>query len=119
IRKPLSSNLTRFYRNGVLVGDSSAGTFTIRSVSKSDEGFYKCNASGVGESAESWVAVRGRRPQTPTAPLTLILLPVVAGVLLLIALMLLCRWRNHKGVRRRERNKRRSLREMSSSVTYS
>ncbi|XP_027893332.1 uncharacterized protein LOC114156916 isoform X2 [Xiphophorus couchianus] len=93
----LSSNLTRFYRNGVLVGDSSAGTFTIRSVSKSDEGFYKCNASGIGESAESWVAVRGRRPQTPTAPLTFILLPVVAGFLLLIALMLLCHWRNHKG----------------------
>ncbi|XP_032438761.1 high affinity immunoglobulin gamma Fc receptor I-like isoform X2 [Xiphophorus hellerii] len=97
IRPPLSSNLTRFYRNGVLVGDSSAGTFTIRSVSKSDEGFYKCNASEMGESAESWVAVRGRRPQTPTAPLTFILLPVVAGFLLLIALMLLCHWRNHKG----------------------
>ncbi|PWA13908.1 hypothetical protein CCH79_00018514, partial [Gambusia affinis] len=57
-RPPLSSSLTGFYRNGVLVGSSSTGRFTIRSVSKSDEGFYKCNASEVGESAETWVAVR-------------------------------------------------------------
>ncbi|XP_014880283.1 high affinity immunoglobulin gamma Fc receptor I-like isoform X3 [Poecilia latipinna] len=96
-RPPSFSNLTGFYRNGVLVGNSSTGTFTIRSVSKSDEGFYKCNASGVGESAETWLDVTGRRPQTPTAPLALILLPVVACILLLIALMLLCRWRNRKG----------------------
>ncbi|XP_054876218.1 high affinity immunoglobulin gamma Fc receptor I-like isoform X2 [Poeciliopsis prolifica] len=96
-RPPLSSNLTAFYRNGVLVGNSSTGTFAIQSVSKSDEGFYRCNASGVGESAEIWLDVRGRRPQTPTAPIAFVLLPVVAGLLLLIALILLCHWRNHKG----------------------
>lgn len=61
---PLSSSLTRFYGNGVLVGSSSTGRFTVRSVSKSDEGFYKCNASGVGESAETWLAVRGEEVST-------------------------------------------------------
>lgn len=94
--KSLSSSIL-FYKNGVLVGNSSTWNFTIQSVSKSDEGFYKCNASGVADSPESWLAVRGRIPQTPTAPLAHILLPVVACCLLLIVLMLLCRWRNHKG----------------------
>lgn len=94
--KSLSSSIL-FYKNGVLVGNSLTGNFTIRNVSKSDEGFYKCNASGVADSPESWLAVRGRIPQTPTAPLAHILLPVVACCLLLIVLMLLCRWRNHKG----------------------
>ncbi|XP_038164180.1 Fc receptor-like protein 5 [Cyprinodon tularosa] len=91
------SNLTRFYRNGVLIGNSSTGTFNIQSVSKSDEGLYKCNVSGVGESPESWLAVRERSPKTPTAPLAHILLPVVVCFLLLIMLMLHCLWRNHKG----------------------
>ncbi|KAM4564424.1 putative high affinity immunoglobulin gamma Fc receptor IB isoform 1-T3 [Fundulus diaphanus] len=91
------SNLTHFYKNGVLVGTSSTGNFSIRRVSRSDEGLYKCNVSGVGESPETWLAVRGHSPQTPTAPLTHVLLPVVAGCLLLMLLMLLCLWRNHKG----------------------
>ncbi|XP_016521805.1 high affinity immunoglobulin gamma Fc receptor I-like [Poecilia formosa] len=91
------SSLTRFYRNGVLVGSSSTGRLTIRSVSKSDEGFYKCNASGVGESAETWLAVRGPRLQTPPAALAHILLPVVTGFFLLVMTMLLCVWRNHIG----------------------
>ncbi|XP_036002696.1 high affinity immunoglobulin gamma Fc receptor I isoform X2 [Fundulus heteroclitus] len=53
-------NLTHFYKNGVLVGTSSTGNFSIRRVSRSDEGLYKCNVSGVGESPEAWLAVRGR-----------------------------------------------------------
>ncbi|XP_008400976.2 high affinity immunoglobulin gamma Fc receptor I-like [Poecilia reticulata] len=96
-RPPSSSSLTGFYRNGVLVGSSSTGRFTIQSVSKSDEGFYKCNASGVGESEETWLDVRGPRLQTPTAALTHILLPVVTGFFLLVVTVLVCVWRNHKG----------------------
>ncbi|XP_023202787.1 Fc receptor-like B [Xiphophorus maculatus] len=96
-KPPLSSGLTRFYGNGVLVGSSSTGRFTVRSVSKSDEGFYKCNASGVGESAETWLAVRGRRPQTFTAAFAHILLPAAVGCFLLIMMLLLCVGRNHKG----------------------
>ena len=60
-KKKTSSNLTaEFYKDGVLIGSSSTGELTIHSVSKSDEGLYKCNISGAGESSESWLAVRGK-----------------------------------------------------------
>ncbi|XP_035850140.1 low affinity immunoglobulin gamma Fc region receptor II-like [Sander lucioperca] len=49
-----STNLPAvFSKDGLFIGSSSAGTITIHSVYKSHEGLYKCNISGVGESAES------------------------------------------------------------------
>ncbi|XP_036967324.1 Fc receptor-like protein 5 isoform X2 [Acanthopagrus latus] len=58
-KKTTSSNLTAdFYKDGHHVGSSSTGTLTIHSVSMSDEGLYKCNISGAGESPESWLTVR-------------------------------------------------------------
>ena len=48
-----------FYKNGVYIATEYKGIFTINSVSESDEGLYKCRISGGGESAESWLAVRG------------------------------------------------------------
>ncbi|XP_078020050.1 Fc receptor-like protein 5 isoform X2 [Epinephelus lanceolatus] len=57
--KTTSSNLTAgFYKDGLLIRSSSTGEMTIHSVSKSDEGLYKCHISGAGESPESWMAVR-------------------------------------------------------------
>uniref|UniRef100_A0A8C4GGV8 Ig-like domain-containing protein n=1 Tax=Dicentrarchus labrax TaxID=13489 RepID=A0A8C4GGV8_DICLA len=57
--KTTSSNLTAgFYKDGLLMGSSSTGEMIIHSVSRSDEGLYKCKISGAGESAESWLAVR-------------------------------------------------------------
>ena len=38
---------------------------TIYNVSKSDEGLYKCSMSGLGESPESWLAVRGENSGGP------------------------------------------------------
>uniref|UniRef100_A0A8P4KCM8 Ig-like domain-containing protein n=1 Tax=Dicentrarchus labrax TaxID=13489 RepID=A0A8P4KCM8_DICLA len=59
-KKITVSNLTAdFYKDGLLMGSSSTGEMIIHSVSKSDEGLYKCKISGAGESAESWLAVRG------------------------------------------------------------
>ncbi|XP_047242768.1 low affinity immunoglobulin gamma Fc region receptor III-like [Girardinichthys multiradiatus] len=75
------SNQTHFYKNEELIGSSSTGNFTIQSVSKSDEGLYKCNVSGLGESEERWLTVRGCSPQTPTASLAHIVLPVVVCIL--------------------------------------
>ncbi|XP_050924480.1 low affinity immunoglobulin gamma Fc region receptor III-like isoform X2 [Lates calcarifer] len=58
-RNKTTSNLTAtFYKDGVVMGNSSTGIMTIHSVSRSDEGLYKCNISGSGESAESWLTVR-------------------------------------------------------------
>ncbi|CAI5660974.1 unnamed protein product [Oreochromis niloticus] len=46
-----------FYKNGRLIHRSSTGNMTIHRIFKSDEGFYKCIISGVGESPESWLKV--------------------------------------------------------------
>ncbi|XP_078020549.1 uncharacterized protein LOC144459781 isoform X1 [Epinephelus lanceolatus] len=46
-----------FYKDGRLIERSSTGNMTISSVSKSDEGLYRCHISGAGESPESRLAV--------------------------------------------------------------
>ncbi|XP_041821471.1 uncharacterized protein LOC121626837 isoform X4 [Chelmon rostratus] len=46
-----------FYRNGDLIQSDRGGELQISAVSKSDEGFYKCEHSG-SESLQSWVAVK-------------------------------------------------------------
>uniref|UniRef100_A0A671TNB0 Ig-like domain-containing protein n=1 Tax=Sparus aurata TaxID=8175 RepID=A0A671TNB0_SPAAU len=56
--KETSTNLKAdFYKHGHLIRSSSTGKLTIHSVSKSDEGFYKCRISGAGESPERWLAL--------------------------------------------------------------
>uniref|UniRef100_A0A3Q1I9B5 Ig-like domain-containing protein n=1 Tax=Anabas testudineus TaxID=64144 RepID=A0A3Q1I9B5_ANATE len=49
-----------FYKDGVFIISSSTGNMIIHSVSKSDEGLYKCSISGAGESAESRLTVRSK-----------------------------------------------------------
>uniref|UniRef100_A0A8P4GCW4 Ig-like domain-containing protein n=1 Tax=Dicentrarchus labrax TaxID=13489 RepID=A0A8P4GCW4_DICLA len=59
-RKKASSNHPAdFYKDGRFNRTVYKGKLTIHNVSKSDEGLYKCKISGAGESAESWLSVRG------------------------------------------------------------
>ncbi|XP_036967459.1 sialoadhesin-like isoform X2 [Acanthopagrus latus] len=96
-KKTVSCNLTAdFYKDGLLIGSSSTGNMTIHSVSRSDEGLYRCNISGAGASIESRLTVR-ERPDPPDFPLAYILLPVVVICLSLVSVVLLCLWRSHKG----------------------
>ncbi|KAK2863320.1 hypothetical protein Q5P01_002853 [Channa striata] len=70
---------------------------TIHSVSKSDEGSYRCNISGAGQSPEGWLSVQARQSDTAkNFPLVYILLPVVGVCLALVLVLLLCLWRSHK-----------------------
>ncbi|XP_039464236.1 low affinity immunoglobulin gamma Fc region receptor II-like isoform X3 [Oreochromis aureus] len=56
--KTISSNFTAdFYKDGGHIHRSSTGNMTIHRVSKSNEGLYKCNISGAGESPESWLNI--------------------------------------------------------------
>ncbi|XP_026013206.1 low affinity immunoglobulin gamma Fc region receptor II-like [Astatotilapia calliptera] len=55
----LSDFMADFYKYGVHIRNNSTGSMTIRKVSKSDEGLYKCSILGVGESPESWLPVTG------------------------------------------------------------
>ncbi|KAM9335867.1 high affinity immunoglobulin gamma Fc receptor I-like isoform 2-T2 [Symphorus nematophorus] len=95
---PSSSNLTYFYKDGLLIRSSSTGNMTIRSVSKSDEGFYKCNITGAGQSPDSLLTVRGRSdpPHSPGAPIVFPVVVVCLSLVSLVFLMLLCLWRSHK-----------------------
>lgn len=47
-----------FYRNDKLIQNDTRKELNISAVSKSDEGFYKCEISQK-ESAESWMSVKG------------------------------------------------------------
>ncbi|CAI5660252.1 low affinity immunoglobulin gamma Fc region receptor III-like [Oreochromis aureus] len=68
--KTTPSNLpAAFYKDGSLIRKQPTGHMTIQHVSRSDEGLYKCDISGHGESPSSWITVTGR-PTTTTSPTT-------------------------------------------------
>lgn len=58
-KKATSINLTYFYKDDVLMAKNHAEELTIKNVSKSYEGIYKCSISDAGASPGSWLAVRG------------------------------------------------------------
>ncbi|XP_028975538.1 basement membrane-specific heparan sulfate proteoglycan core protein-like isoform X3 [Esox lucius] len=91
------NNKADFYKDRVLISSETTGEMTIPEVSKSDEGFYKCT-SDQGESRESWVTVRSVPPGYFTSVLVGVIVGMgVAGALLVILLVLLCRYQNSKG----------------------
>ncbi|XP_067381566.1 low affinity immunoglobulin gamma Fc region receptor II-like [Channa argus] len=91
-----SFNLTtNFYKNELFMGRSSTGVLTIHSVSKSDEGSYNCNISGVGQSPDGWLRIQAGHT-AKNFPLVYILLPVVGVCLSLVLVLLLWLWRSHK-----------------------
>lgn len=53
--KPTTDFSANFYKDGVFIGKE--GNFTFYSVSKADEGFYKCEHPTEGDSPRSWLAV--------------------------------------------------------------
>uniref|UniRef100_A0A3Q1F305 Ig-like domain-containing protein n=1 Tax=Acanthochromis polyacanthus TaxID=80966 RepID=A0A3Q1F305_9TELE len=59
-KKTSSDVAAGFYKDGLHIGSSSTGEMILHSVSDSDEGLYKCHISGIGESPQSWLAVRGK-----------------------------------------------------------
>uniref|UniRef100_A0A8D3EFV8 Ig-like domain-containing protein n=1 Tax=Scophthalmus maximus TaxID=52904 RepID=A0A8D3EFV8_SCOMX len=52
-----AAHVFHFFKDGRPIGSSSSGEVTLHSVSKSDEGLYKCGISGGEESIASWLAV--------------------------------------------------------------
>ncbi|CAI5669088.1 unnamed protein product [Oreochromis niloticus] len=74
-----------FYHNDKLIQNDPRGELKISAVSKSDEGFYKCQYSG-RESAQSWMSVKVTGPSS--SPVWL-MVGLVCGVSLIIILLLL------------------------------
>ncbi|CAI5661079.1 unnamed protein product [Oreochromis niloticus] len=83
-KKSQSEHITDFYKDGVSLGTWYQSSMTIKNVSKSDEGLYKCSIDGAGESPESWLTVIKQETGLSQSlfPETLILLWTVICVLL-------------------------------------
>ncbi|XP_032438603.1 sialoadhesin-like [Xiphophorus hellerii] len=79
-----------FYHNNKLINNDSRGELNISAVSKSDEGFYKCQHSGK-ESPRSWMSVRAVSSPASSLLLVLLIIGPVSGIVLIILLLLL--WR--------------------------
>uniref|UniRef100_A0A669DXQ9 Ig-like domain-containing protein n=1 Tax=Oreochromis niloticus TaxID=8128 RepID=A0A669DXQ9_ORENI len=78
-----------FYHNDKLIQNDTRGELKISAVSKSDEGFYKCQSSG-RESAQSWMSVKVTvsGADSSSSPVWL-MVGLVCGVSLIIILLLL------------------------------
>ncbi|XP_025760543.1 Fc receptor-like protein 5 [Oreochromis niloticus] len=77
-----------FYKNGKLIQNDDREKLNIPAVSKSDEGFYKCEYSG-HESPQSLMSVKGSRSSLSVSLIT----GLVSGVSLILLLsLLLCCW---------------------------
>ncbi|XP_073330725.1 basement membrane-specific heparan sulfate proteoglycan core protein-like [Pagrus major] len=85
-----------FYHNEKLIQSDTRWELNISAVSKSDEGFYKCQHSGQ-ESAQSWMSVQAvSRPESSSFPVPLIVGLVCGIVLIFLLLLLLYRYRPSK-----------------------
>nr|XP_033466287.1 low affinity immunoglobulin gamma Fc region receptor II-like [Epinephelus lanceolatus] len=93
-RKTFASKVF-FYQNGKLIQNDTRRELNISAVSKSDEGFYKCEYSQK-VSAQSWMSVKGvSRPESSSSPV-LMIIGLVFGIVLVILLLLLYRYRRSK-----------------------
>ncbi|XP_042257888.1 sialoadhesin-like isoform X2 [Thunnus maccoyii] len=84
-----------FYKNGDEIKTQPAGKMTLRAVSKSNEGLYKCKHPTKGESPQSWLAVRaGATPPPLISPhlLCTILLFIFYNVILIVCVLIYRRW---------------------------
>ncbi|XP_076737048.1 low affinity immunoglobulin gamma Fc region receptor III-like [Maylandia zebra] len=93
--KTTPSNLpAAFYKDGSLIRKQPTGHMTIQHVSRSDEGLYKCDISGHGESPSSWITVTEKHATTPPPDnnhmlLTVVLTPASVCVLVLLLILVL------------------------------
>ncbi|XP_016520973.1 uncharacterized protein LOC103129893 isoform X1 [Poecilia formosa] len=83
-----------FYHNDKLIHNDSRGELKISAVSKSDEGFYKCQHSGK-DSPRSWMSVRVSSPASFLFLKLLIIGPAVRIVLVFLLLLFLSCRRNN------------------------
>ncbi|KAM8746722.1 B-cell receptor CD22-like [Acanthopagrus schlegelii] len=84
-----------FYHNEKLIQSDTRWELNISAVSKSDEGFYKCQHSRQ-KSAQRWMSVQAvSRPEHSSFPVLLIV-GLICGIVLILLLLLLYRYRASK-----------------------
>ncbi|XP_030286837.1 Fc receptor-like protein 5 [Sparus aurata] len=99
--KSESEHSADFYKDGSHLGTWYKGeAMTIQNVSMSDDGLYRCEISGAGESPESRLAVLKGYEETPPSSspssnllslLWIVVWVLLGGLLLLVMGLLLCR----------------------------
>ncbi|XP_015224369.1 PREDICTED: uncharacterized protein LOC107080675 [Cyprinodon variegatus] len=101
LTKTTPSNLpAAFYKDGSLIRTEPKGHMTLHHVTSSDEGLYRCNISGHGESPSSWISVEGKpttlhsprsSPPSSTSPSdqSFLHIIVVAAIFIFLGLLLL------------------------------
>ncbi|XP_032438852.1 uncharacterized protein LOC116732625 [Xiphophorus hellerii] len=67
-KNPTHNLPAAFHKDGVFIGNESSGNMILHHVSSSDEGLYKCNIKGHGESPSSRISVKDKPPATSKAP---------------------------------------------------
>ncbi|XP_047454284.1 high affinity immunoglobulin gamma Fc receptor I-like [Mugil cephalus] len=90
----VSNITTTFYKDGREIERNTAGEMTLHRVSDADQGLYKCNILDIGESPESWLAVRAfdgeaRLLSRHSISVYLLLRTVLTGVMVILLLLLL------------------------------
>ncbi|XP_038164104.1 uncharacterized protein LOC119798624 isoform X2 [Cyprinodon tularosa] len=128
LTKTTPSNLpAAFYKDGSLIRTEPKGHMTLHHVTSSDEGLYRCNIRGHGESPSSWISVEGKpTPSSPPPPPpsssslpaahplpTTIAVPAMFIVLLSLLLVLLVRRYVCRKTDAEE------MKEQEQSITYS
>ncbi|XP_023202039.1 high affinity immunoglobulin gamma Fc receptor I-like isoform X2 [Xiphophorus maculatus] len=99
-KNPTHNLPAAFYKDGSFIGNETTGNKILNSVKKSDEGLYKCNVKGHGESPSSRISVKEKPPTTcpPSSsssssvtpgPGSSSILPIVGSVSGLVILVLL------------------------------
>ncbi|XP_068444228.1 low affinity immunoglobulin gamma Fc region receptor III-A-like [Clinocottus analis] len=79
--KAAPDSSAKFYKDGVFLGNQSAGSVAFSKVSKSDEGFYSCELPVEGKSPQSWLAVQARAEPPPLVPMPRLVCAVLLFVL--------------------------------------
>uniref|UniRef100_A0AAQ4QCF7 Ig-like domain-containing protein n=1 Tax=Gasterosteus aculeatus aculeatus TaxID=481459 RepID=A0AAQ4QCF7_GASAC len=93
-----------FYKNDKLISNHTKGDLLISAVKESDEGFYKCSGSKSPQglenvtSAASWLSVKYPEEAASSSVFpVLLVVGLISGVLLILMLLFLCRYRKSKG----------------------
>ncbi|KAL4007130.1 Fc receptor-like protein [Sarotherodon galilaeus] len=88
-----------FYHNDKLIQNDTRGELKISAVSKSDEGFYKCQYSG-RESAQSWMSVKVAVSTPESSSFSLLMIfRLILGLMFIFLPFFLFGFRCYKGDR--------------------
>ncbi|XP_027894535.1 high affinity immunoglobulin gamma Fc receptor I-like isoform X2 [Xiphophorus couchianus] len=93
-KNPTHNLPAAFYKDGSFIGDGPSGHMTLLHVSSTDEGLYKCNVKGHGESPSSRISVKERISSTPPSsssppppPPSLPTISVVVSIFIFLVLL--------------------------------